>query len=111
MLILRLDAPVFLANATLMRDRLRRLLAEANPPYEVVLLDLEANSDLDLESADTMAELYEELDHADTEFWLARVRAPVREMLDRTGLNRRVGENRIFPSVSTGVSAYRDREP
>jgi SulP family sulfate permease len=75
----------------------------------LVLLDLETNSDLDLESADMLAELHEELDHVGIELWLARVRAPVREMLDRTDLTRRIGEERTFPSDRAGVSDYRDR--
>jgi SulP family sulfate permease len=109
LLLFRLDTPLFFANATLMRDRLRGLGASADPPYGVVPLDLEANSDLDLESADTLAELHEELYHVGTGLRLARGRAPVREMLDRTGLTRRVGEGKMFPSVRAGVAAYRDR--
>jgi SulP family sulfate permease len=69
LLIFCLDAPLFFVNATMMRDRLRRFVTDADPPYRVILLDLEADSDLDLESADTLAELREELDREGIELW------------------------------------------
>ena len=109
LLIFRLDAPLFFANATLMRGRLRALVLDADPPYQVVLLDLEATSDLDLESADTLAGLREDLDREGIELWLTRVHAPVREMLDRMNPADRVGEKWIFPSVFAGVKAYQER--
>jgi hypothetical protein len=37
---------------------------------------------------------------------LARVRAPVRETLERAGLAQSIGEARIYPSVHAGVQAY-----
>jgi SulP family sulfate permease len=92
-----------------MRDRMRAMVVDADPPYRVILLDLEANSDLDLESADTLAGLREELDREGIELWLTRVHAPVREMLERTNPTDRVGEKWIFPSVLAGVEAYQRR--
>ena len=110
LLIFRVDAPLFFDYATGMRDRLRRFVRDADPPYRVILLDLETNSDLDLESADALAELREELDRGGIELWLARVHAPVREMLNLTNVVDGSGETRIYPSVRTGVAAYRDRD-
>ena len=109
MLIFRLDAPLFFANAIIMRDRLRRLVLGADPPFKVIHLDLEANSEFDLEFADTLAELREGLDREGSELWLARVHAPVREMLDRTNLTDRIGQEKILPSVHAGVEAYQQR--
>lgn len=109
LLIFRLDAPLFFANATLLRDRLRALVSESEPPTKVVLLNLEANSDLDLESADTLSELRDELERSHVELWLARVHAPVRKMLERTELTDRIGEEGIFPSVRSGAQAFMER--
>jgi hypothetical protein len=87
----------------------QELYINARPDVGLYLSCVARTAHLVLESADTPAELHEELHHMGTGLWLARVRAPVREMLDRTGLTRRVGEGNISPSVRTGVAANRNR--
>jgi hypothetical protein len=72
----------------------------------VVLLDTEATSGLDIEGVDALGELREELEQAVAELWLARVRAPVRNMLDRAGLAQEIGVGNLYPSVHAGVQAY-----
>jgi SulP family sulfate permease len=106
LLIFRLDAPLFFANAQVLRDRIRALISEASPPVQVVLVDLEATSELDIEGADTLDELRDELRQGGAELWLARVHGPMREMLGRTDLIGRIGEERINASVRDGASAY-----
>jgi sulfate permease, SulP family len=108
LLVFRLDAPLFFANVQVLRGRIRTLVSEASPPVQVVLLDTEATSGLDIEGVDALGELQEELKQGGAELWLARVRAPVRGMLERAGLARSIGEEKIYPSVHAGVQAYRD---
>lgn len=106
LLVFRLDAPLFFANVQVLRGRVRALVSEASPPVRVVLLDTEATSGLDIEGVDALGELREELKQRGAEMWLARARAPVRDMLGRAGLAHSIGEERIFPSVHDGVRAY-----
>ena len=51
-----------------------------------VVLDLDATNDLDIQGADTLGELAAELRRQGMELRLARVRAPVRGILERTGV-------------------------
>jgi sulfate permease, SulP family len=106
LLIFRLDAPLFFANVQVLRGRIRTLVSATSPPVRVVLLDTEATSGLDIEGVDALGELREELEHAGAELWLARVRAPVRNMLDRAGLAQEIGVGNLYPSVDAGVQAY-----
>jgi sulfate permease, SulP family len=110
LLVFRLDAPLFFANVQVLRGRIRTLVSDASPPVTVVLLDIEATSGLDIEGVDALGELREELDQGGAELWLARVRAPVRDMLGRAGLAQSIGEERIYPSVHHGVAGYSGRE-
>lgn len=109
LLVFRLDAPLFFANVQVLRGRIRTLVSEASPPVRVVLLDTEATSALDIEGVDALGELREELEQGGAELWLARVRAPVRGMLERAGLAHSIGEERIYPSVDAGVRAYLEK--
>jgi MFS superfamily sulfate permease-like transporter len=47
----------------------------------------------------------EELGREGIEFVLAEARAPVRAMLERTGLDEQIGRNRMFPTIEKAVAA------
>jgi sulfate permease, SulP family len=106
LLIFRLNAPMFFANDAPLRDRIKELVRTTAPTPRAVLLDLEATSHLDLSSADMLAELVGELKAQGVELLLANVRAPIRDLLERSGVAWVIGEERIYPSIEEGVEAF-----
>jgi high affinity sulfate transporter 1 len=103
----RLDAPLFWANATAIEDR---LLAEVEnwPDTRALVLDLEATSQLDTTSADVLRHLADELVKRDINLYLARVLHPVEHVLERSGFVDVVGqESRFWHSISQCVRAAR----
>ena len=40
------------------------------------------------------------------DLWIARANGPLRDLLARTGLTKRLGEEHIYPSVRAAVTAY-----
>jgi MFS superfamily sulfate permease-like transporter len=72
----------------------------------LVLLDLEATSELDVSSADMLAELESELRAAGSSLALARVRTKVRAMLTRTSVLTAIGEEHLYPSVMDGAEDF-----
>lgn len=101
----RMDAPLFVANDAPARRGIHALIRQASPPPHVMLLDLEASSVLDTSSADVLAELADELKAMGIVRALARVRAPVRTVLERTGQTDTRGKDRMYASVEAGVEA------
>ena len=80
----------------------------------MALLDLEKNFDLDVEAIDSLVELDRELNLAGVELWLAQPHGGTRDMLDRSGLTERIGQDHIFPTIgeaATAFSASIKREP
>jgi MFS superfamily sulfate permease-like transporter len=55
-----------------------------------VVFDLAASTELDVQTADTLGELIDELEKDGIELRLANVREPALEILDRSGVARRV---------------------
>jgi SulP family sulfate permease len=108
--ILRLDSPLFFANALRFRSEVRLLLSASIPP-NAILLNLHANFGIDLSSADTLLGLVAEAERTSTEVLFAELQAPVRQMFRRCGLLDRVGENRVFATVDDGVQDYLERHP
>ena len=108
--ILRLDGPLFFANALRFRDEVRLLLAGSTPP-NAILLNLHANFGIDLSSTDTLLGLVAEAENTNTEILFAELQDPVRQMFRRCGLLDRVGENHLFPTVDDAVQDYLKRHP
>jgi len=52
------------------------------------------------------SDLRGELEHRKVEPWLARVHAPIRQVLRRTWLTDRIDDKYTYPSVGAGVQAY-----
>ena len=111
LVILRIDAELFFANAQRFRDRVRQLVEEAEPPARAVLVDAEAVYRLDLTAADMLKELAGELEEESVELLFARVKHPVREMMRRSGVEETVGSSVFFLRVSDGVEEYQRRHP
>ena len=109
LVILRIDAELFFANAQHFRDRVRQLVEEAEPPARAVLVDAEAIYRLDLTAADMLKELAGELEEESVELLFARVKHPVREMMRRSGVEEAVGSSVFFLRVSDGVEEYQRR--
>jgi sulfate permease, SulP family len=83
-LVVRCDGPLFYANANAVKDRVLALAAAG--AERTVVLDLDATNDLDVQGADTLAELEQQLRQQGMQLRLARVRAPVRGILERAGV-------------------------
>jgi sulfate permease, SulP family len=106
LLVLRLEAPLFYANASLVRDRVKALVGAADPTPRAVILDGGANGDeLDITAAEALTQLVTELHGAGVDVALAEVRLPVRDMARRSGLLEALGEDRIFHTIQEAVDA------
>jgi len=106
--ILRLDGPLFFANALRFRNEVRLLLSGSTPP-RALLVNLHANFGIDLSATDTLLGLVAEAEKTNTEILFAELQDPVRQMFRRSGLLSRVGENRFFPTVDDAVQDHRNR--
>ena len=110
LVILRFDQEIFFANARLLRDAVRRLVRDADPPARAVLLDAGAVTHVDTTGTDTLHAIHDELAAQGVTFMIARLRGPVRDILVRSGLDDVLGAENVFPSVRRGVMAYLERE-
>jgi len=105
LLILRLDGELFFANATLLRLAVLDAVRQSTTPERAVLIDLEATSELDVDSLDMLDELCSRLQSMRINLHLARVRDPVRDMFVREG-GRIIGDDQLHRTVEDGVQAF-----
>jgi len=104
--VVRLDAPLFWANATAFEEL---LLAEVDgrPGTRALVLDLEATTQLDTTSADVLTHLAAQLEKRQVNLYLARVLHGVSTVLQRSGFGDVVGPDRFWHSISQCVRAAR----
>jgi sulfate permease, SulP family len=97
---------LYFANAVGFREAIMTELLSRDEPVKAVLLDLSATTDLDVPSADTLAELSEELHSRDVRFMLYHVITPVRKMLEHAGVMEKIGLQDIFSTPVEAVTNY-----
>jgi high affinity sulfate transporter 1 len=102
-LILRLDAPIYYANALTVREQAKALIANTQPPPHTVILDSAGQDSLDITSADMLKKLLAELKDQGIDIYVAELHGTIREFIQRTGLFEMIGEDHIFPSVDAAV--------
>jgi high affinity sulfate transporter 1 len=111
LLVIRPNEGLFFANASSLSDTINELVQISDPPAKAVLLDLEMTFELDVPSADALAELKKDLERADVALLVTRVHGEVRDMLDHSGVTDKIGAENFYPYIIEGVFAYlRDNE-
>ncbi|MFV2021741.1 SulP family inorganic anion transporter [Micromonospora sp. LOL_023] len=101
--VLRIDGPLYFANAQYLADQLLTL-TQSRPELRAVVLDASAISDADTDGAHALAQTRQRLAGRETALHLATVRGPVRDLLTRAGLwsvMRDAGQ--LHPEVADAV--------
>jgi high affinity sulfate transporter 1 len=101
--IVRLDGPMYYANAQTVREQIKALIAIAQPPPRAMIWDSSGQDVMDITSAEVLKKLLAELMANGIEIYVAEMHAPVREFAQRSGLLEVIGENHIFPTVDAAV--------
>ena len=106
LVVYRYDSPLFFANAEDFKRRALAAVRTAQTPTEWLLINTEANVQVDLTSLDALDELRAELSRLDVVLALARVKSELATDLQRAGVLSRIGSDRVFATLPTAVAAY-----
>lgn len=109
LVIFRVDAPLFFANANVADKEIRASIATHTPTPTVIVIDLGATSDLDIASTDMLNDLVGDLKSINIQVYFAQVRGAARDRMRKTGLMKLVGEENIFLSVEAAVYHYSEQ--
>jgi SulP family sulfate permease len=105
-LVYRVYAPILFANARHVADRLRSLVAAADPRVRCVVLDMQAVSQIDVTALAIVRDLYDELESGGVDVRFAHANRPLREQLMRWIPDHQIGRERFFPSASAAVDDF-----
>ncbi len=106
--ILRMDAPLYFANAKFLEDRLRELVASRASLTHVVLV-ASAIGDIDASGVQQLTDLDKDLASSGIELHMVTVRGPVRDVLLKAGLwDALVAAGRVHTTIQAAVEALVD---
>jgi high affinity sulfate transporter 1 len=106
LVIYRYDSPLFFANASNFLHRALRAVQQAEAPVRWLVLNAEANVELDSTAVDALEDLRATLERRGIILGLTRVKFEVATTLDRVGFLQRVGPEHVFMTLPTAVAAY-----
>ena len=108
LVVYRYDAPLFFANSANFLTKALDNVHEARDlaPVHWLLLNMEANVEVDVTAIDALETLRLTLADMGVELALARVKQDLQEPLEAHGFTERIGPGRIFPTLPTAVAAY-----
>ncbi|MEU4292838.1 sulfate permease [Kribbella sp. NPDC026596] len=106
LVVYRYDSPLFFANAENFRRRALAAVDTAGTPVRWLLLNTEANIEIDITAIDALDSLREELADRGITLALARVKQELRDDLQAAGFLDRLGPDRVFYTLPTAVEAF-----
>ncbi len=106
-LIVRMDASMYFANAAHTKDTLRRVGAN-RPGLKAIVLDMYPVNRIDSTAAHSLKEMIIELRERGVELYLTGVKGPVRDMLTRSNTASLLGDDRFFHEVHDAFCAAKE---
>lgn len=96
-LIVRVDAQFYFGNVSFLKETLRALESEMTSPLRAVVLDASGMNQLDSSAEAALCEIDRDYQDRDIRLIFARVKGPVRDVMYRSGLLKRLHDDgRIF---------------
>ena len=107
----RFDAPLFFANADILREEIIRLVDTSDPPVRLVVLDAGGMVDMDITGAEALDGLLDDLDKRGIGLAVARMRASLRATSRKLGLEQRLGTENFHLRVGDAIDAFHGGAP
>ena len=104
-LIIRIDGPLFFADATPFLEQVRGLVDAAAEAPKAVVLDAEAVSQTDSDGADILRQLHDELDGRGVALYVARPEATIVDVWSRSGAIDALGADHVLETTRQAVAA------
>jgi MFS superfamily sulfate permease-like transporter len=102
--LVRFDAPLFFANASYLEDQVTdRMRAKKDLKHIVIVAN--GINDMDASGEETLSLLVDRIRSAGVEVSLSGVNEAVMQVMKRTHLDAKIGENHIFPTMERAVEA------
>lgn len=109
LIILRIDASFYFANAEFLKDKLTEVVEGYNYLLQAIILDASSINDLDSSADTALNEIAADLKKRDIALYIAGVKGPVRDVMKRSGLYDALGAERFFFTIDAAVRRFESK--
>ena len=109
LVILRIDASLYFANAVFLKEKVHEICRQHGAALKALILDASAVNDLDSSADTALHQLSAEFKTNGIEFYIAGVKAPVRDVMKRSGLYAVLGSDHFFFTIDAAVKRFQDK--
>jgi MFS superfamily sulfate permease-like transporter len=106
LLIFQFESSLIFPNANYFVEQVKQRLEGAADPVREILIDCENMNLLDTTGANALIDLAAELREKGVSVSLARARDPIMERLSLNGVDKALGEDRLYDTITEGVKAF-----
>ena len=110
-LILRLDAQLFFANANYFKDTLYSIIDSKPGQTKFVILNAESISYIDSTGVMTLKDIFYDLKNQGIKFLMSGIIGPVRDTMERSELISVIGKGHLFMIVEDAVDYCKGKDP
>jgi high affinity sulfate transporter 1 len=107
LVMIRWDAPLFFANASLFRKRLRTVIAQTEPKPVWIVIAAEPINEIDTTAGDMLVDLDKELNAAGIHLVFAELKQHVIEKVVAYGLLETIDRRHFYPTLEVAVEAFK----
>jgi SulP family sulfate permease len=109
LVILRIDASLYFANVVFLKQRIHEICRLHAGQLRALILDASAVNDLDSSADTALHQLSQEFKKLGVEFYIAGVKAPVRAVMQRSGLYGKLGGDHFFFTIDAAVRRFQEK--
>jgi high affinity sulfate transporter 1 len=105
--VIRFEGDLYFATANALRERIRELVVDVDPPVKDIVIDMVAVSVTDIEGADMIRTVTEEMGRDGIQIHLAQVHKSVFDFLKEDGIGEVLGPEYVHEDVFAAVEAIK----
>ncbi len=109
LVILRIDASLYFANVVFLKEKLHEICDRHRADLKAIILDASAVNDLDSSADTALHQLSDEFKQKGITFYIAGIKAPVREVMKRSGLYSILGGDHFFFTIDAAVKRFQEK--
>ena len=102
-LFIRPDASLYFANVEHIMEELNHHIAKHKASLRCLVIDAESINHVDATAVDVLKEFIEEKEKEGLRIYFVNLKTPVRASLERAGIFRMIGEDRVLPSKGVAI--------
>ncbi|MGI9284312.1 MAG: SulP family inorganic anion transporter, partial [Pseudomonadales bacterium] len=109
-IIFRIDASLYFANVTYLKDKIYEAIAEREDKIHAFVIDASTTNEVDTSAITCLQEIAYEFKQTGTELYFTNVRGRIRDTMRRSGFLDQLGEDHFFYSKTAGIKNIEERQ-